>query len=77
MTDHAQGFEQSLLDLEERVRHLESGDVPLDKALRLYEEGVALARTCHQALQAAESRVVALSHGANGVNETPIPEPER
>jgi exodeoxyribonuclease VII small subunit len=67
-------FEQSLADLEERVRALEGGEIPLDQALKLFEEGVALARTCHEQLEAAEVRVAALSRGAEGIEETPISE---
>jgi exodeoxyribonuclease VII small subunit len=69
-------FEGALAQLETRVRTLEGGEVPLDQALKLYEEGVQLARTCHEQLEAAESRVVALSRGPTGLTETPLPEPE-
>jgi exodeoxyribonuclease VII small subunit len=74
-SDEPSGFEGSLSELEKRVRRLESGDVPLEEALRIYEEGVALARTCHDALEAAEKRVAELSRGASGIGERPIPEP--
>lgn len=70
------GFEDALAQLEERVRTLESGDVPLDQALELFEQGVALARRCHEQLDAAEQRVAALTRGAEGIDETPLPEPE-
>lgn len=69
------GFEAALEQLEERVRRLESGDVPLDEALKLFEEGVALARTCHGHLDAAEQRVASLVMGQAGVEEQPLPEP--
>lgn len=70
------GFEDALEQLEARVRRLESGEVPLDEALALFEEGVSLARSCHAHLDAAEQRVAALSMGAAGVEEQPLPEPE-
>ena len=70
------GFESALSDLEQRVRKLEAGDVPLEDALKLYEEGVALARTCHEQLDAAEQRIVALSRGAEGLDDNPLAEPE-
>jgi exodeoxyribonuclease VII small subunit len=76
MPDDAVGFEDALARLEERVRRLEGGDVPLDEALRLFEEGVALARSCHQHLDAAEQRVAALTQGQAGIDERPLPEPE-
>jgi exodeoxyribonuclease VII small subunit len=69
------GFEQALGALEDRVRRLESGEVSLDEALALFEEGVALARTCHEHLAAAEQRVAALTDGADGPEERPLPEP--
>ncbi len=70
------GFESALEQLEQRVRKLEGGDVPLEQALELFEEGVALARTCHEQLEAAESRVAALSRGPAGVREQALAEPE-
>lgn len=70
------GFEEALEQLEARVRRLESGDVALDEALKLFEEGVALARSCHEHLDAAEQRVAALTMGARGIEEQPLPEPE-
>lgn len=76
MSDETQGFESALSQLEDRVRALESGEVPLDKALDLFEEGVALARTCHEHLDAAEARVARLSRGTSGIEEAPLPEPE-
>jgi exodeoxyribonuclease VII small subunit len=70
------GFEEALSALEERVRKLESGEIGLEEALALFEEGVALARTCHEHLEAAERRVAALSRGHAGIDEEPLPEPE-
>jgi exodeoxyribonuclease VII small subunit len=67
-------FEAALEELERRVRRLESGEVSLEEALALFEEGVELARTCHEQLEAAEQRVSALVHGARGVEERPFDE---
>lgn len=63
-------FEQALSELESRVARLERGDLDLDDALRLFEEGVALVRECHETLDAAEARIVALSGGPGGIVET-------
>lgn len=52
-----QGFEESLNSLEEIVQQLESGELPLEKALELFEEGVVLARRCQSQLEEAERRV--------------------
>jgi exodeoxyribonuclease VII small subunit len=69
------GFEDALAALEDRVRRLEGGSVPLEEALRVFEEGVSLARTCHERLQAAEQRIAALAHGRSGVEERRLDEP--
>jgi exodeoxyribonuclease VII small subunit len=67
-------FEKGLAELEDRVRRLEHGDLPLEEALRLYEEGVALARGCHEALDAVEKRLAVLSRGPDGIAEEALPE---
>lgn len=59
-------FEGALRELEGRVQKLESGDLPLDDALRLFEEGVALVRQCHERLDAADARILVLSRGPDG-----------
>lgn len=68
------GFEAALAALEERVRRLEAGDLPLDEALDLYEQGVELARSCHEQLEAAEQRVAALARGRDGIEERALPD---
>ena len=68
------GFEAALAALEERVRRIEGGEIPLDEALALYEEGVALAERCHGQLEAAEERVAKLRRGPHGIEESPIPD---
>ncbi len=64
-------FEELLAALEERVRALETGDMPLEQALAVYEEGVALTRACHERLDATEQRLVELTRAPDGsVQET-------
>jgi len=75
MTDSPR-FEEALAGLEACVRKLEAGDVPLDQALALFEEGVALASQCHEHLDAAEARIASLRRGSSGIEEQPLPEPE-
>ena len=65
-------FEAALTELEARVRALEAGDLPLEKALSLFEEGGELSRTCHEQLEQAEQRVAALSRGRSGIEEQPL-----
>ena len=57
----APSFERALEDLEQIVEQLEQGDLSLDDSLRAYERGVALGRTCQQALDAAEQRIELLN----------------
>lgn len=53
----APAFEQILQELEGLVTQLESGDLPLDEALRTFERGVRLTRECQAALTAAQQKV--------------------
>ena len=50
-------FEKSLAGLEALVEKLEQGDLPLDKTLKEFEEGIRLARVCQQSLADAEQTV--------------------
>ena len=50
-------FEDALAALEEVVRDLEGGQVPLEKSIDLYERGEALRKHCEERLKAAELRV--------------------
>ena len=59
----AMSVEQSLDRLEEIVRHLEKGDLPLNDSLALYEEGTALIAACSKQLDEAEQKVVKLRKG--------------
>lgn len=58
-------FEQSLARIDEIVRHLEKGDLPLDESLSLFEEGTGLIASCNKMLDAAEQKVVKLKKGAD------------
>src|ERR1700692_3444103 len=59
-------FEQSLARLEEIVRKLESANLPLDEAMKLFEEGMQLSRDCQKQLEEAEARVEILMKKAGG-----------
>jgi exodeoxyribonuclease VII small subunit len=59
-------FEAALAKLEETVRRLEEGNLPLDQAVSLFEEGTRLARLCNQQLEAAELKVSQLTRTTNG-----------
>ena len=53
-------FEKSLGELESLVEKLEQGDIPLEEALKQFERGVELARSCQTALKDAELKVQTL-----------------
>ena len=59
-------FERSLTRLEEVVRKLESPQLSLDEAMKLFEEGVGLSRECQKQLEEAEARVEILLKKADG-----------
>ena len=61
-----QTFEASLTALEQIVRELERGDLPLEKSLELFEQGVRLSRECQERLQAAERRIEMLLRDGEG-----------
>ncbi len=59
-------FEKSLARLEEIVRKLESPQLSLDEAMKLFEEGVGLSKECQKQLEEAEGRVEILLKKADG-----------
>jgi exodeoxyribonuclease VII small subunit len=59
-------LEKSLGDLETLVEELENGDLPLDKAMEKFEEGIKLTRGCQAALKDAEQKVEILMKTAGG-----------
>lgn len=59
-------FEEALARLEETVRKLEAGNLPLDEAVAIFEEGTRLARLCNKQLDAAELKVSQLVQLPNG-----------
>ena len=50
-------FEKSLTELEKVVNELESGELPLERSLELFERGMALSDACRKQLESAETRV--------------------
>ena len=59
-------FETSLAELEDIVGKLESGDLPLEASLELFERGIKLSRECRERLTAAERRIEILVRDASG-----------
>ena len=65
-TKQAIDLEKALGDLETLVEELESGDLPLEKAMQKFEDGIKLTRSCQSALKDAEQKVEVLLKSAGG-----------
>lgn len=65
-------FEQAMERLETIVAKLESGDVPLEAAIELFQEGMSLSRLCGQKLEQVERRIEMLVEGENGMGRKPF-----
>jgi len=59
-------FETSLEELERIVRELERGELPLERSLELFEQGVKLSRECQDRLNQAERRIEILMRDNQG-----------
>ena len=66
MKNTNQTFEEKLLRLEQIVRELEKGEVPLENSLMLFQEGTGLAAECGKILDDAELQVKKILPGVNG-----------
>ena len=64
-------FESSLKELERIVEQLEAGDLPLERSLELFEQGVQLSRDCQKRLDEAERKVEILIKGNDGARDSP------
>lgn len=62
----AMSFEQALEQLEKIVASLETGDVPLNRSIEIYERGEALKVHCEKLLKAAEDRIEKIRLDRNG-----------
>lgn len=66
-------FEQALAALEDVVNKLESGDVPLDKSIDLYERGEELRKHCQSRLDTAQARIEKIVTGPDGKASGTVP----
>jgi exodeoxyribonuclease VII small subunit len=64
--EQSRTFEASLEALEQIVQQLESGDLPLEKSLELFEQGIRLSRECQERLSQAERRIEILLRDNQG-----------
>jgi exodeoxyribonuclease VII small subunit len=61
-----ESFEKNIERLDAIVRQLDDADLPLEKALQIYEEGMKLSEVCQKQLQEAEGRIQVLMKRAGG-----------
>lgn len=66
-------FETAMAELEKVVGRLESGDVPLEDSIALYERGAALKAHCAARLQAAEEKVAMITLDGDGQPKGAVP----
>lgn len=59
-------FEENMSRLEQIVRAMERGDVPLEESLKLFQEGTALVKDCGKLLDSAEQQVTKIVTQADG-----------
>jgi exodeoxyribonuclease VII small subunit len=66
------GFEAGLEELENIVRELEKGDLPLEQSLALFENGMRLSAECRRQLENAETRVELLMRKGSEMTAVPF-----
>jgi len=68
-----QSYEESMKELEQIVKDLESGELSLDESIQKFEKGIELSKHCNSLLEDAEKKITLLIERENGdVNEVPF-----
>ncbi|HJT88987.1 MAG TPA: exodeoxyribonuclease VII small subunit [Bryobacteraceae bacterium] len=67
-----ESFETCLDELEQVVKQLEAGELPLERALELFERGMSLSETCRKQLEDAETRVEMLIRKEGKIQPEPF-----
>ena len=62
-------FDDALQQLEEIIRKLEAGNLPLEESIELYKKGMTLSTDCHKKLQKIEAEVVKLVDDSGNISE--------
>jgi len=62
-------YEQAALELESIVNMLESGELPLEESIKVFEKGISLVRICNKKLDDIEKRITLLIEGKDGIIE--------
>ncbi len=66
-------FEMAMKQLEQIVQDLETGDMPLEKAIKKFEEGIKISKYCSEKLDESEKKITLLMRDSDGNNESEIP----
>ena len=66
-------FELAMKQLEQIVQDLEAGDIPLEKAIKKFEEGIQISKYCTAKLDESEKRITLLMHDSEGEKISEIP----
>jgi exodeoxyribonuclease VII small subunit len=66
-------FEMAMKQLEQIVQELEAGDMPLEKAIKEFEEGIKVSKYCSEKLDESEKRITLLMRDSDGNNASEIP----
>jgi exodeoxyribonuclease VII small subunit len=66
-------FEMAMKQLEQIVQDLETGDMPLEKAIKKFEEGIQISKYCSEKLDESEKRITLLMRDSDGKNASEIP----
>ena len=66
MNENNATFEQNMARLEQIVRAMEQGNVPLEESLKLFQEGTALVNSCSKLLDEAELQIKKVMTAADG-----------
>jgi len=61
-----QTYEKALKNLEDIVKEIESGDLPLEQAIKKFEEGIRLSKFCSQILDETEQKITILLKDSDG-----------
>lgn len=75
MTEQQQlpdNFEAAIEKLETIVSRLENGDVPLEEAIDLFQEGMKLSQFCSQKLEQVERKIEMLMEDGDGLTRQPF-----
>ncbi|MGL4336410.1 MAG: exodeoxyribonuclease VII small subunit [Turicibacter sp.] len=67
-------FDEALLQLEQIVKQLEMGNLPLERSIDLYKVGMTLSNDCHQKLQKIEAEVAKLVDASGHISEFEVTE---